>query len=506
MKAHQRGIRLNHNRFDTLGGGCFLDFRVFIKAIICLICLCFPAICIGEEASFTMGGDAFSNDADTMDQAEQAFLQGVMHFSHEEIPKALMALDESLRLDPLGMEPRLLRGICHLKMGRMEMARKDFDLYVNGDVDKCENLNVVGKLLYMYGYYEDAEKTFREAMSINPNDPVVYSNLGSVQLEVKDWKAAEASFLKALELDPDFSDAYENLGILYFITENYSAAETVFLRAIELNEAAEIVDSLAYANLGDLYFTTGYVNACIDAYQTALEIEPELSSLRVRLGMAWQMNGDSVKARTHYELAIAYGGEPPEAHTQLAQFFIEEGKIYEAIAEYRQAIIISERSDAEPIIELGTILVRMERYEEALGLFLEAFHLGERTPAILGTLSKLCELNGHHDEALSYFELLKNNDEDDMQVRYEVAQRCIESRIEGIFDPAAAVRITDQLSKDMGWNAPGVMRIMALGYEELGDYISAAEAQQHVIAAIPESTPLTHGMRTRLEAYLLKVE
>ena len=58
-----------------------------------------------------------------------------------------------------------------------------------------------------------------------------------------------------------------------------------------------------------------------------------------------------------------------------------------------------------------------------------------------------------------------------------MAQRSIESRIEGLFDPAAAVRTADRFAKRLGCNAPGVMRLMAPGVEERGDSISAAEAR-----------------------------
>ncbi|MFH2002189.1 MAG: tetratricopeptide repeat protein, partial [Planctomycetota bacterium] len=460
----------------------------------------------GERLFMPSDSAAQSVDSDALEQAEQAFLQGVMHFTHEEIAMAISALDESLSLNPLGMEARLLRGICHLKTGDVKKAGNDFDLYVNGDVDKCENLNVVGKLLYMYGFFEDAEGKFRQALNLNAQDPVVHSNLGSVLIESRRWKEAEACFLKAMEIDPEFADAYENLGILYFITEDFSAAETVFLRAIELNEAAEIKDSLPYANLGDLYFATGYTSACIDAYETALGIEPEMSSLRTRLGMAWQMKGEADLARDQFELAISYGNEPPEAHSQLAQFLVREGRIFEAISEYRRAIQVSQHKDPEILIELGTILVRMERMEEALALFQEAYRLGDQSPAVLGSLSRLFELTGREEESKDYFVRLMQQDRESILVLIEIAQRCADSRIEGIFDPAAAVRIGDQIATDMGWYSPGVMRIMARAYEQLGDHAKAVKAQQHVIASIPESTPLTHSMRSRLEEYLLRME
>ncbi|MHC4945261.1 MAG: tetratricopeptide repeat protein, partial [Planctomycetota bacterium] len=106
-----------------------------------------------------------------------------MYFSQDRPREALVELTRTLELESNCAEARLLRAICHLKLDTFEEAKKDFDHYVASDPKKGESLNIIGKLLYMYGYLEEAERFFRDALEYAPDNAVIYSNLGSVLIE-----------------------------------------------------------------------------------------------------------------------------------------------------------------------------------------------------------------------------------------------------------------------------------------------------------------------------------
>jgi superkiller protein 3 len=440
------------------------------------------------------------------EQAETAFLKGVMYFSQDRPKEALAELSRTLELESGCAEARLLRAICHLKMDTFEEAKEDFDHYVTLDSNKGESLNIIGKLLYMYGYFEEAERFFRRALEHEPESAVVYSNLGSVLIERGKRKEAETAFLKAVSLDIKFSEAYENLGILYFVEGRYSAAESAFQQAVALNREEGVLDPISYANLGDLYFTLGELELCIENYYHALEINPDLAGVRTRAGIAWHLKGETTRAREEYEMAITSGGEPPEAHSKLAVLYMDEGRINAAVNEYRKAIQYSGSLDPDPMKALGRIMKRMERYHEAFRLYENAFHLGDRTPDVLASLSVLAEEQGRREESLQYFRVLLESDWDDPTVLLEIARRCAGSRIHGIRDPETAVSITKQLTLDLGWDHPGVMHVMATAYANMGDFKSAAHAQSQAIASLPEDNPLTLSLLGRLEEYKINDE
>lgn len=488
-------------RMREKGDGLPVKLRILmISFLVILFMIGGSLISIPNAAAFATDSDAQEVGVVEENQ-DAAFLQGVMLFGQNRYPEALKALTQALDLNPDCPEARLLRAICYLKEDSLDQATNDFECYLKSDSESCESLNIIGKLLYLYGFYKEAETYFRRALEKDAEDAVVHSNLGSVLIELGENKKAEACFLTAVKLEPDFAEAYENLGILYFMQSDYEAAESVFKRAIELNEEAGIQDPISHANLGDLYFTLGRLDTCISAYQIALDINPELSGVRTRMGIAWQLKGDRSRARIHYEDAISIGNAPAEAHMRLAELLMDEGKVFTAMQEYRKAVARSEGLDPDPLIALGEIALRMERNEDAFRLYRDAFKLGEQAPEILATLSRLGEDQGHADEALHYFRLLLEGDWHDPAVLLEIARRCAESHLPGISDPESALKIARRLNRELGWKHPGVMYVMASAYANLGDYKRAVEAQSQAILALPEGDPLMPSLMGRLEEY-----
>jgi tetratricopeptide (TPR) repeat protein len=324
-----------------------------------------------------------------------------------------------------------------------------------------------------------------------------------VLIETEAWPEARTCFLKALELDPDLSEAHVNLGLLYYLLEDYALSEEAFLAAVRINREADVWDPIVFANLGDLYFTINDLDRSIKSYFIALDIDPELSGVRNRLGVTLRIKGDLAQAKEQFELAIDHGDAPVETHNHLAECLLFEGDIGSAVTEYRKAIQRSEHQDPKPMIALGEVFMRMERYEKAILLFRKAFTLGERSPRLLGFLSRLSERLGEHQEAVAYFRLLSDGGDQDPVALLESARRCAESDIEEIRDPQRALKITRELVQLTGGKHPGVLDVMASAYAALGDFERAAEAASRAIAALPKNNPLITALKNRLDGFLV---
>lgn len=467
------------------------------------------AISIGncqEEAGFSSGleMELFSNGEGNPDDGEKDFLMGALYFGQDDFEKALHHLDLSIAKGRLSSEAYLLRGICHLHMDCLEEAQRNFQRYSESDPEKAESLNVAGKLLYAFGYMDAAEEAFRTALMEDDRNAAVYSNLGSVLIEKMELDEARICFCRALECDPNLSEAHINLGILYFIQEDFFSAEESFLEAIRINQESGIWDPIPYANLGDLYFVVRDMDACIKSYTISLNIDPNLSDIRTRLGMAFQLQGLTHQAREQFEKAIDIGSEPPEAHAGLAVILLEAGSILEAMSEFRKAIQKSGQTDADSMISLAGILMAMERSEEALYLYRKAYFLGNDHPRVLADISRLCEICGFEEEAIAFHRLLIDKDPQSSIVQFETARRSVDSEITGIFDPDRAIDITEHLAAETEWKHPGILDVMALAYSHLGDFEKAAEMESLAIQALPEGDPMADSMKIRLQEYTVK--
>ena len=72
-------------------------------------------------------------------------------------------------------------------------------------------------------------------MSLNPNFPEGYNNLGLALKDKGNLDEAIVSFKKAVELNNSFPEAYNNLGNLLYDLGRYNEAEKLLRRALVLN-------------------------------------------------------------------------------------------------------------------------------------------------------------------------------------------------------------------------------------------------------------------------------
>ena len=71
-----------------------------------------------------------------------------------------------------------------------------------------------GNKAYEGNDFFEAEKLYRRAIELNPNNALAHNNLGNVLRDLKRHDEAEAMYRRAIELDPKYYDAYGNLIVL----------------------------------------------------------------------------------------------------------------------------------------------------------------------------------------------------------------------------------------------------------------------------------------------------
>ena len=72
--------------------------------------------------------------------------------------------------------------------------------------------------------YEDAIKFYNKIIKNEPDNYLVYFNIGIVQTAQKNYDLSIQSYKKAILLNSDYTDAYFNLALLDVKMENYSNA------------------------------------------------------------------------------------------------------------------------------------------------------------------------------------------------------------------------------------------------------------------------------------------
>lgn len=143
-------------------------------------------------------------------------------------------------------------------------------------------------------------KSFETAISLEPTNPVLYTELGKMYLAVNDVEKARESFDKAIEKKSNYADALIQQALLL-------EKEDI------LDEAVERLEDLVRENpfsievlfqLGRLYFNNGQVDDAILQFKRVVILVPNHSNAHYSLGVAYTSQGQRSLAIQAFEKVL----------------------------------------------------------------------------------------------------------------------------------------------------------------------------------------------------------
>ena len=98
---------------------------------------------------------------------------------------------------------------------------------------------------------DKAEKLYKEALEINPNNAEAYFKIGCVYyVGKKMFKEAENAYKRAIELDPNYTEAYYELGMCYYAQKRTDEATEMFNKTLKIDpkhrRAKESLNKMEY--------------------------------------------------------------------------------------------------------------------------------------------------------------------------------------------------------------------------------------------------------------------
>ena len=113
--------------------------------------------------------------------------------------------------------------------------------------------------------------------------------------------------------------------------------------------------------------------AC-EAYQKALDLDPEMAEAHVNLGRLLHVAGERGRAEPHYREAVKLAPDDPTPHYNLGVLLEELGRRDEAVLAYRQAIL-RDPDFADAHCNLGLLLESVGSRQQAMRHLMAARHL-----------------------------------------------------------------------------------------------------------------------------------
>ena len=139
-------------------------------------------------------------------------------------------------------------GKAYLDKGRYERAAEEFKKLIEIDPTFASAYNNLA-VIYIDHLKDDriARKYIEASLTLFPDYPAGYVNLGVIDLNNRKLRSAIKNFEKALELDPGNLLAYYNLGACYINLGDLYAREAASLHSVKKEEIAREKEVLARA-------------------------------------------------------------------------------------------------------------------------------------------------------------------------------------------------------------------------------------------------------------------
>jgi DNA-binding transcriptional MerR regulator len=125
----------------------------------------------------------------------------------------------------------------------------------------------------------------------------LYSQASALDEDPKTYDDAEKLYERAISLDPSLGIAYTNLGNIRFRRGDEAGAERLYQRAIEIDAD----QPEAHYNLGYVLLERGDPRSAVDHFERALGSDPRFADAHFNLAMAYEQAGERAKARPHWK-------------------------------------------------------------------------------------------------------------------------------------------------------------------------------------------------------------
>jgi len=117
---------------------------------------------------------------------------------------------------------------------------------------------------------DEAIPLFRRALSIEPENPFLWFNLGIAQQHTGNYEEAQASFLKALSIDETMDEAWLSMGLIHYEQNQFDLAENCYHFGLVHNDRSPKI----WNNLGVLYFAQKFYEEARHCFEEAVALSP----------------------------------------------------------------------------------------------------------------------------------------------------------------------------------------------------------------------------------------
>jgi tetratricopeptide (TPR) repeat protein len=338
-------------------------------------------------------------------QAVVLFEAGQKAHEAGKLEEAVQLYTEALQRDPSLWQAEFQRSVAYFSLGRLPEARASMtrvseQLAQFADSPELRQVSaraqvVLGEIALAEARPAEAEKSFRRALEFQPQTGRAHAGLAEVFLEAQKLAEAIAEARAAIAAGDDRAATHTLLGETLVLSRKYDEAlpsldealkreprnavalryrAEVFIARNDLERAiADLRAALAVEKnaatqwrLAELYSRTKQYSEAIGIYQEVRTAEPANAEVRAALVAALIESGRAGEALAELESLVKAEPNRADLRAQLAELYLPT-QPERALEQYATAAQL-EPTKLSHQIGMGSALVKLRRFEEAVGL------------------------------------------------------------------------------------------------------------------------------------------
>lgn len=270
---------------------------------------------------------------------------------------------------------------------------------------------------------------FLNISRLDPSNSRVYYELGHLYLKAEDKFNAINAFKKAVELDSNNPYYHNSLAYALIHVEDFDGTIAEYQKAIRLNPVNEWTSIVSQA-LGAIYHQVkNNLDAAINAYQTAIVLDPKNIEAYIALAEAYYDNNDLNAAIDTYCEVIKQNPYISKVYSSLGSILIEKGQADAAIVAFNKAVSL-DTQDYASFNSLGLIYLECKsRIVEAMSMFKLAIKHNPNYAYAHYNMGRTCEIFGNEYDAAKYYQMAIDLN----KITQEFSQEDAESKLYDLF-------------------------------------------------------------------------
>jgi Flp pilus assembly protein TadD len=299
----------------------------------------------------------------------------------EDARRAQSLLEELKAELPESAELAYNLGLAHEQLGNRAMAEQAYRSATQLDPELGAAWLKLGSLAEGNGDPSWALTVYGQGMRAAPTDMDLHVARIGVLVRQGRLADAEAAAKEALAINANAQSIYSNLALIYIKQGKLELGKFIINRAFAKVDGAENNAHL-HAYLGRIFYLEDHPFAARDAYEKALELDPELLDAMLFLSEVHLDNRAYGAMVPLLEKAVAVDPDDPAIHMNLGIGYRGLGRFEEAEQEYRKVIeLLPGRS--EPYLNLVILYGdHQKKYDEAMQLLEQYKGMAGADPAI----------------------------------------------------------------------------------------------------------------------------